>query len=532
MMASGTSGNGPSLVSGFQRSVVAHPSRTAVETPERSVTYAELSELAGQLCSALADVGTDSRRFTAVLGGRSVATFSAVLGSLLRGHAYVPLGLDYPAARNAEMLVRSGARTLFVDRAGLPLLAELLEQVPAPMTVWVLEGEVPKASGVEPHTMLSARDLPAARTADQRSPQPSDPAYLLFTSGTTGRPKAVAVSHANVRAFLDATQAHFAPTAADRFSQTFNLTFDLSVFDLFVAWDCGACVCCASDSERMFPARYIIDRRLSVWFSVPSAAVVMGRTKQLRPNQYPALRISLFCGEALPQSVAEAWAKAAPNSLVENLYGPTELTIACTWYRWDPERSPRVCQHGIVPIGAPIPGMSVFVADEQLREVPPGESGELLMTGPQLTLGYLDDPEKTASAFVHIAGREPVYYRTGDLVRRPCGDEPLQFLGRRDTQVKIRGFRVELGEVEAAVRKLGNTSVAVAVAWPRTASGADGIIALVDDPSIDVRALLVRVRAALPAYMCLQEVRLVPALPRNANGKVDRSSIATLLENS
>jgi mycobactin phenyloxazoline synthetase len=115
-------------------------------------------------------------------------------------------------------------------------------------------------------------------------------------------------------------------------------------------------------------------------------------------------------------------------------------------------------------------------------------------------------------------------------VRRPHGDQPLQFLGRRDTQVKIRGFRVELGEVEAAVRQLGNTGVAVAVAWPRTASGADGITVLVDDPTIDVRALLLRVREVLPAYMHPQELRLVPALPRNSNGKVDRSSLDALLE--
>ncbi len=531
MMPSPSLAESPNLLSGFLRSVNTHPSRTALETPEQSVSYAELSELAGRVCSALANAETGPGRFSAVLGGRSVATFSAVLGALLRGHAYVPLGLDYPAARNAEMLARSGARTLFVDRAGLPALAKLLEAVPSPITVWVLEGEVPdELQGSAQHRILSNRDLPAACATDHRFPQPGDPAYVLFTSGTTGRPKGVAVSHANVRAFLDAARARFMPTAEDRFSHTFNLTFDLSVFDLFVAWDSGACVCCASDAERMVPARYIIDRKLSVWFSVPSAAVLMGRTKQLKPSQYPGLRISLFCGEALPQSVADAWAKAAPKSIVENLYGPTELTIACTWYRWHPERSPEVCQNGLVPIGWPIAGMSVFVADEQFGEVAPGQSGELLMTGPQLTQGYIDDPEKTASAFVRIAGREPIYYRTGDLVRRPLGDQPLQFLGRRDTQVKIRGFRVELGEVEAAVRELGNTGVAVAVAWPRTASGADGISVLVDDPTLDVRALLGRVRAALPAYMHPQEIRLVPALPRNTNGKVDRSSLDALLE--
>jgi amino acid adenylation domain-containing protein len=520
----------PSIISGFLRSVEAYPSRPAVETPELRVSYGELADLAGRVCSALATADAEPGGFSAILGGQSVATFGAILGSLLRGQAYVPLGLDYPAARNAEMLERSGARTLFVDRAGLPALAKVLEAVSAPITVWLLEDEAGPRPEFVHHRIFGLEELPTGRIGDRRAPRPDDPAYVLFTSGTTGRPKGVAVSHANVRAFLDAARARFEPTPEDRFSHTFNLTFDLSVFDLFVAWDSGACVCCASDTERLMPARYIIDRRLSVWFSVPSVAVMMGRTKQLRPNQYPALKASLFCGEALPQSVADSWASAAPKSIVENLYGPTELTIACTWYRWDTAKSPAACQNGIVPIGWPIPGMSTLVADEQLAEVSPGEVGELLMTGPQLTRGYIDDPEKTVSAFVRVPERQAVYYRTGDLVRRPLDDGPLQFLGRRDTQVKIRGFRVELGEVEAAVRDRAETGVAVAVAWPRTASGADGIVVLVDDPGIDPRALITKVRDVLPVYMHPQEIRVVPSLPRNSNGKVDRAAVEALLE--
>src|SRR6185436_4426398 len=136
----------------------------------------------------------------------------------------------------------------------------------------------------------------------------------------------------------------------------------------------------------------------------------------------------------LPAEVATAWARSAPASIVENLYGPTELTIACTLYRWDDERSPEECAAGLVPIGAPYPGMTTLVADAELREVEPGAEGELLLTGEQVTLGYWLDPEKTAAAFVVPPGKRETYYRTGDLVRSPLGDGPITYVGRVDHQ--------------------------------------------------------------------------------------------------
>jgi len=140
----------------------------------------------------------------------------------------------------------------------------------------------------------------------------------------------------------------------------------------------------------------------------------------LKPGHYPQLRVSLFCGEPLPVSSVQAWSYAAPNSIVENLYGPTELTIACTLYRWDAQRSAAESEMGIVPIGYPYPGMKYLVVDEELGEVPPGEHGELLMSGPQMSLGYWKDAKKTADAFITVPGRTDVYYRTGDRVRRPA----------------------------------------------------------------------------------------------------------------
>ncbi|HEX8678466.1 MAG TPA: AMP-binding protein, partial [Chthoniobacterales bacterium] len=206
------------------------------------------------------------------------------------------------------------------------------------------------------------------------------------------------------------------------------------------------------------------------------------------------------------------------------------LTIACTAYRWDAERSPAECEQGVVPIGDPFAGMEVLIVDENLREVPVGSDGELLMAGPQLTLGYWEDEEKTRRAFVVPPGESGTFYRTGDRVRRARPDGPLVYLGRIDNQVKILGHRVELGEIEARIREASGVEGVVALGWPMTSSGADGVEAFVQTDALDAKAVLDAVRMKLPPYMVPRSLRLVPRFPLNANGKFDRKALQQILE--
>ncbi len=521
------------LAARFADSAGRHPDRTALEIDGRAWTYARLYQMASNLAGLLEEtVGGADPPLTAILGHRSELAFSGIVAALLRGHGYVPLNPSFPAERSARMLERSGCRAVVVDDSGVPLLDGVLANVTRPLVL-----VVPATAPVEalatrwPRHRFTVANLDATRAVvSPRSLSPDALAYLLFTSGSTGEPKGVMVSQANVAHFVDAMVERYGIRETDRFSQMFDLTFDLSAFDMFVAWQKGACVCCPTLQKKLVPSSFVTEARLTVWFSVPSTGMLLAKLRKLKPDAFPDLRLSLFCGEALPIEVARAWAGAAPNSIVENLYGPTELTIACTLYRWNSERSPAECEQGVVPIGEPYPEMEVLVADASLREVAPGETGELLMTGPQLSLGYWRDPERTAAAFVVPPDRDRVFYRTGDRVRRPIAGGPLVYLGRLDNQIKIQGYRVELGEIEAALREEAGINEAIAIGWPPNAGGADGVVAFLGADRLDVESILARLKARLPSYMVPRELRLIAVFPLNANGKIDRGALRRLLE--
>jgi amino acid adenylation domain-containing protein len=518
---------------GFLRSAHLFPDRPALVVDGAALNYDELRARAFGLAATMTSrAPTDGPARTAVFAHRSATAFVGVLATLMRGHGYVPLNRTFPPQRTALMLTRSGCRTVIVDERSADELDDVLGLIDGPLLL-LLAAQTQADAVAERwpvHRVVGPDDFEPPATFDPVPVDPQSLAYLLFTSGSTGVPKGVVVSHGNVRHFVDAVVERYQITEDDHLSQMFDLTFDLSAFDMFVAWERGACVCCPNQKEVFAPGRFIRDSALTVWFSVPSAAIVMKRLGMLKPDRYPGLRWSLFCGEPLPVEIARAWADAAPGSTLENLYGPTEATIACTAYRWDSATSADDADHGVVPIGSPFPGMRALVADGELRPVPDGQPGELLMAGPQVTLGYLDDPEKTAAAFVTPPGDSDVHYRTGDRVRRARAGGPLLYIGRMDNQIKVHGHRVELGEVEAVLREMSGTDAVIVVGWPATTSGASGLVAFLDASDVDVRRLREDARTRLPDYMVPAQFRILDELPTNANGKFDRRAVVDLLE--
>jgi len=517
---------------GFLHSCELYAHRPAIELPDTMLTYDELRNRAMSLAASLQRATpSGGPPLTAVFAYRSPTAYVGVLAALLAGHGYVPLNRSFPPDRTRTMLLSSGCRSLIVDAQSEPQLEHILDLLEEPLLIIlpertdasILQSRWPN------HTILGAGDLGPVATWQEKPVSPDSIAYLLFTSGSTGLPKGVMVTHRNVTHFVDFMAERYGITEQDRFSQTFDMTFDLSAFDMFIAWERGACVCCPSRKTLINPAKFIQSSKLTVWFSVPSVGIFMKRLGALKTGQFPTLRWSLFCGEPLPAEIAKSWSLAAPNSIVENLYGPTELTIACCLYRWQQGKSQEECLGGVVPIGDPFPGMDVLIVDEELREVASGRDGELLMAGPQVTLGYWRDPEKTAAAFVVPPGKNQTYYRTGDRVCRPNESGPMCYLGRVDHQIKVQGHRVELGEVESLLRQEAGVEVAVAVGWPVTASGAEGIEAFLMGNKLEPQTIREKLKSKLPSYAVPRRIHLLSEFPLNPNGKIDRRRLNNLL---
>lgn len=516
------------LHDGFLRSAASHPMRRALEVDGQAWTYGELHTKAAAIAATLHQhTPAGGAALTAVFAHRSACGFSGILGALLAGDGYVPLNRTYPVERTRWMLQNADVRSIVVDSRSAHQLEQILTGIEQRLLLVLPDSDdVSEIGGRWPqHIVLGATDLEKSSSWVRQQRPAAAGAYLLFTSGSTGMPKGVLVSHANVTHFIDTMLGQFEIRPEDRFSQMFDTTFDLSVLDMFLAWERGACVCCPGEQSLMNPDRFIRDGHLTVWSSVPSVALLMKRFGALKKDRYPSVRWSFFCGEPLPVDVATAWAGAAPNSVVENLYGPTELTVACSMYRFDARTTESESRLGIVPIGFPFSGMRAVIVDEEFNEVTPGGVGELLMSGPQATSGYWRNPGATKRSYVSMPGSTEILYRTGDRVRRPIGDEPMTYVGRVDHQIKVLGHRVELGEVESRLREQPGVEAAVALGWPLTAAGAAGIVAFLSGTDLDTAVIRTNLADTLQGYAVPHAIHVLPQLPYNANGKVDRQAL-------
>jgi amino acid adenylation domain-containing protein len=523
-----------SLIDGFVRSVDRFPSREALVVDGERLTYLALQHLAGKVASTILQHDQDGFPLVALLAHRSKTAYAGILGILGAGKGYVPLNPKFPMERTRRMLALSGCGMLIVGREGFERLPELLMNAGRPLTVILpdasdeggLSSDFPQHRFVPSQKMTDGETFSSGTAVD-----PARVAYLLFTSGSTGQPKGVPISQSNVRSYVRYVCDRYDVNETDRFSQEFDLTFDLSVHDMFVCWERGACLFSVPEKSVLAPAKFIREHQLTMWFSVPSVIGILARMRLLSPRCFPSLRYSLFCGEPLSASYAQLWQEAAPNSILENLYGPTETTIAISHYRWDKTGSSSAeCVNGIVPVGWMFDGQACRVIDADRKAVAAGVPGELCLGGSQVTTGYWNDPTRTQEQFVRLPGAgENFWYRTGDMVQQGKNG-CLYYLGRMDHQVKIRGYRVELQEIEAVLRKACGTDQVVAIAWPVRNGSADGVVAFVSGvDGLDQDRALDHCSKVLPGYMVPKKLHLCDDFPLNANGKIDRARLVCIL---
>lgn len=514
------------LIAGFLNSARRAPNSNALWVDEQVHTYAQLLLRSASIARTLAreNISADGR--CALLVDRSVSAYAAVLGTLLAGMSYVPLNARFPTQRNLRMLELSACSSIVIDQRSMEAARELLQACPDPLLVLMPDADsLPAwATSASQHTYILKRQMATADTPSLSLPASANPvAYILFTSGSTGLPKGVAVTNENASTYVASIIARYQPEPADRFTQFFDFTFDLSVHDIFVCFGAGACLYCVPARVMMMPLKFVQEHALTFWFSVPSLAACMKRYNALRPGTLTSLKWSLFCGEALPTSLVQDWQPAAPNSLIENLYGPTEATIAFTAYRYQ-AADPRIAALPVLPIGTPLPGQETIILDAHWQPVADGETGELYLGGTQLAAGYWENPELTRERFLDLQfdGKAATrWYHTGDLARVD-GQVGLLYCGRSDSQIKIRGYRVELQEIEAVIRRLAGSALVAVVPWPLAADGSVlGLLAFGCGFTVSPAEILKGCTLQLPAYMVPQDVLELKKMPFNANGKVN-----------
>jgi amino acid adenylation domain-containing protein len=503
----------------FSATARRNPEETALEIFGNSHSYRALFGMAETIASLLAKSVGEHPATLALCAARSLPAYAGYLAAIRLGWTVVPLNPMFPAERNAAVAHAAGAHVVLADESGAAQTDTVAARSHA--TALILDDECTelRRGGLAP---------PPARTGW------NDVAYVIFTSGTTGRPKGVPVRHRNLIPFLRHCVDAYAIGPGSRLSHTYDLTFDPSVFDMFATWCGGGTLVVPERGAVLRPSVYVNEHRLTHWFSVPSVISVADRLGDLAEGSMPGLRWTLFGGDRLTRRQWDRWRAAAPDSIIDNTYGPTEATVFCTAFRRAAGQDCPDTSNSTVPIGNTLPHLEHLVVDEGGR---PAEQGELCLRGSQRFAGYLDPDDNTCRFALGTpesglrpapAGIPPAeaWYRTGDLVAREDGE--LVHLGRLDQQVKIRGYRIEVGEIESALRS--DPSVTDACVIALGPPEARELHAVYVGPQGLAAPLLARLRHLLPPYMLPRRIDHRDALPLTANGKLDRARLTLELE--
>ena len=506
------------------------PERPAVVMDGRALSYAELESRSTRFARSLLAHGVRAGDRVALWLPRSIEGVVTLYGVMKAGAAYVPVDPGAPPARLAY-IARDCAVSGLVTVAERAAALEDAFQGGAPMrALWLAEhGAAPPGPRLHGLPTVSWEEV----ESETDGPLPikaleGDLAYILYTSGSTGEPKGVMLSHRNALAFVEWAGDAFALTHEDRLANHAPFHFDLSTFDLFAGARAAAAVYPLSPRIASFPAavaRQWCNDRLTVWYATPSTLVLMLTRGGLKGLDLGALRVLLFAGEVFPVKYLRELMALAPRARFANLYGPTETNV-CTWL----ELTAPPADDRPLPIGKACPYDEVLVLDEGLKPLPPGAVGELWVRGATVMHGYWGRPERTALSLqpIEIApGVSDLAYRTGDLVRI-MADGNLEFLGRRDHQVKTRGYRVELGEIETVLLSHSGVDEAVVVAIPdeEVTHRLKAVVVTKAGSALDEAALRQHCASSLPRYMVPESVEFRRELPRTSSGKVDRRALA------
>lgn len=512
----------------FDRAALLHPDRIAVEDERRrTATYGELARFADRVATRLCRWGVDRGDRVGLFLPKSVEGVAAIHGILRAGAAYVPVDPTAPAARGAGILADAAVKAVVVAADRLGELRRAWPS-PGPEPRFIVVGGDANDEPIPPDA--AAWDEVIADLAPSPLPAliaPADLAYILYTSGSTGVPKGVMLSHENALTFIDWCGRALDPPAAGRFSSHAPFHFDLSIFDLFVTCARAGTVVLIGETLSKDPtalARFLAERAIDVWYSAPSILALIAERGDRDSLAAAAPALVLFAGEVFPIKPLRLLRSIWPASTLWNLYGPTETNV-CTAFPIP--RTIVSTRTEPYPIGRVCPPLAARVIDDDGRDVPPGVQGELVIAGPGVMRGYFGRPDLDARVF--FRDRDGVrWYRTGDLVVDD-GSACFTFHGRRDRMIKKRGYRIELGEIESALYRLDDVErVAVVARSDDSGTTITAFLTMKADAKKSLIAVKRRCSELLPAYMIPDSIVFLGDLPKTSTDKVDYQRLGTL----
>lgn len=477
---------------------------------DTSITYSGLERLSNRFAHWLLGKGVERGQVVGIFHDKTPHCFALMLGCLKIGAVYVNLDPDSPLARLTKILTTASPVLLAGDES----CSELMD---FPYL------DVHKAS-----EEAVFQCLPESMPEETFHVLGSDPAYLMFTSGSTGDPKGAVISHDAVMNFIDWSRAEFQISENDILTNLNPMYFDNSVFDFYATLFNGATLAPISAQDLKNPRlaiRAVAHAGCTIWFSVPSLLVYILKMRALEKGDLPQLRAIVFGGEGFPKESLRRLHELFDDSVgLINVYGPTECTCICSAYQ---VRDEDYANPDLLPLGHIAANFGYHILTDEDCPASPGEVGELCLYGPNVGLGYYCNPEQTSRSFVKdpLLQSYPVtMYRTGDLVFTDQASGLLRFAGRKDNQIKKMGYRIELEEIEVAIGSLAGVAE-VGCVYSLDSRSVGRITAFVAGECLHNELLLKELRTLLPNYMIPDQLEIIDGLPKNRNGKVDRRAL-------
>lgn len=497
-----------SIIRYLKETVEKYPEKAAFCDDVREMTWLELWEEAGKIGS-----GMISRQIFAkpvvVYMEKKAECLSCFMGVAYSGNYYTPIDTSMPPARVSKIIETLSPAMILTEKIHLERVKEFAPDVPTLFYDELMQGTVDEEGLEEVQKRVLDTDL----------------LYVLFTSGSTGMPKGVTISHRAVIDFAQAVNERFDITEKEKFANQGPFYFDLSVLDIYCPVLSGATTYITPPEFFKFPIKllqYIAEKQINAIYWVPSALVVVANLRALRAVDVTCLKKIMFCGEVMPNKQLNVWRKHVPDAMYVNMYGPTETTCASTYYVVNREFE----DTDSLPIGIPFENTGILLLKEDGTEAGEGESGEICIRGSSLSAGYYHAPDKTKEVFIQNPlqdNYQEMIYCTGDLARYNERGE-LIYLSRKDFQIKHMGHRIELGEIEAAIgslEKITECCVMYDEAKHKiTAFLADKVTEEYVSGNID---------ALVPDYMQPNRYIFLEQMPHNLNGKIDRAKLKGML---